>query len=258
MISIGVAQIANSLEVERNFQAILSFLEQFKKAEVDVVVFLECSLSGFSAKMKECTFDFLSPYLERIQTWSNESNIEIVLPTALVDGEKIYNSGFWFKGNIKTQFYKLGLTESEKTFFAVPDYETPKVFQLKDFKCGLLICKEVQLEPYQYIGSSEIDFILWPGYWGWTKDCRWQSSTDGKENLIFSNSLKWKNPIVQANFAFNDLGGQSGPGPEGVSMVIDSDNRLLFQGSHLSESGFIVQISKVDNNAVVTECLSLQ
>lgn len=39
MISIGVAQIANSLEVEKNFQSILEFLNRFKSEHVDLVVF---------------------------------------------------------------------------------------------------------------------------------------------------------------------------------------------------------------------------
>lgn len=258
MISIGVAQIANSLEVEKNFESIMDFLERFKNEGVDLVVFPECGLSGFSARMKECTADVLKPYLERIQSWSLESSIDVILPTAIVENQKIYNSGFLFKKDSKVQFYKIGLTDSEKKFFATPEHETQKVFEIGNLKCGLLICKEAQEEPWQYIPPDEVDFLIWPGYWGWTKDCKWQAVTDEKRNLVFENLLIWRAPLIQANFAYNDLGGQSGSGPEGLSMVVDSDNNLFFQGDHLRESGFIVQLEKRQNKAVVKSCKVLE
>lgn len=258
MISIGVAQIANSLEVDKNFQTIVGFLSRFKSEGVNLVVFPECGLSGFSAKMKDCTVDYLRPYIEQIQQWSSDSDIQVILPTAIVDNQKIYNSGFWFKGKSRIPFYKLGLTDSEQKFFATPEYETQKVFKIGDFKCGILICKEAQQEPWQYMAPAEVDFLIWPGYWGWTKDCKWQAVTDEKRNLVFENSLIWKAPLIQANFAYNDLGGQSGSGPEGLSMVVDSDNSLFFQGDHLRESGFIVQLEKRQNKVVVKSCKILE
>lgn len=258
MISIGVAQIANSLEVEKNFKYIMDFLERFNNEGVDLVVFPECGLSGFSAKMKECTTDFLFPYIDQIQQWSFDSDIQVILPTAIVDDQKIFNSGFWFAGKSRTQFFKLGLTDSEKKFFSIPEHETQKVFEIGNVKCGLLICKEAQQEPWQYMTPGEVDFLIWPGYWGWTKDCKWQAVTDEKRNLVFENSLIWKTPLIQANFAYNDLGGQPNAGPEGLSMVVDSDNNLFFQADHLRESGFIVQLEKRQNETVVKSCKVLE
>jgi len=137
VISIGVAQIANSLEVEKNFQSILAFLNRFKSERVDLDVFPECNLSGFSAKMKECTSDLLQLYLDQVQQWSADSG-------------------------------------------------------------------------------------------------------------------------VQANFAFNDLGGHTGAGPEGLSMVVNADNNLVFQASHLRESGFVVKLEKWNNKTDVLECWELK
>ncbi len=150
MVSIDVAQIANSLSLEKNVQTIVEFLNRFKAKNVDLVLFPECSLSGFSAKMKECTLDLLQPYLDQIQQWSADSGIQVILPTAIVENQKVYNSGFWFKGNTKTQFFKLGLTDSEKKFFSIPEAATQKVFEIGSLKCGLLICKEAQQAPWQH------------------------------------------------------------------------------------------------------------
>lgn len=258
VISIGVAQIANSLEVEKNFQSIRGFLNRFKSEQVDLVVFPECSLSGFSAKMKECTANTLRPYLDQIQKWSADSGVQVILPTAFVDEQKIYNSGFLFKENSRQQFYKLGLTDSEKKFFSIPEIENQKVFELNGLKYALLICKEAQQDPWQYMPSEQIDFIIWPSYWGWTKECKWQAETDEKKNLVFENSLIWKAPVIQANFAFNDLGANTGAGPEGLSIVVNADNKLIFQASHLQECGFVIKLEKQSNRTDILSCRKLK
>src|SRR5438309_3053810 len=96
MVKIGVAQIANSASVEKNFSTIERFLKHFQKENVDLVVFPECGLSGFTAKMKECTPEVLEPYLTRVHEWVKDSGIEVMLPTAVFQNQKVYNSGFWF------------------------------------------------------------------------------------------------------------------------------------------------------------------
>lgn len=55
MLSVGVAQIANSVDVAKNFEAISIHLQKFAKENVDLVLFPECSLSGFAATKRECT-----------------------------------------------------------------------------------------------------------------------------------------------------------------------------------------------------------
>ncbi len=54
-INIGVAQLTNSTDIEKNFNSITSFLSRFEKEKVDVILFPERSLSGFSSKMRQCT-----------------------------------------------------------------------------------------------------------------------------------------------------------------------------------------------------------
>jgi predicted amidohydrolase len=252
-IVLGVAQTGNSLDVSKNFDSIKYFLNIFKNEGVDLVVFPGCSLSGFSAKMKECTSKVLESYLLEIQEWSNENNIQVILPTALVEEEKIFNSGFWFKKNERQQFFKIGLTESEKQFFSVPEKPGEKVLNINGFRCGLLICKEAQEETWSYI-DDEVDFIVWPGYWGWTQEFTWQEKDDGIDNLVYMNSTKWKCPIIQSNFAYNDLGQHTGAGPEGLSIVVDSENKVVFRAGHLKESGYVVKLEKSNGRISVEQC----
>lgn len=258
MISIGIAQIPNSTDVPKNFAAIQAQLAAFAKTQVDLILFPECGLSGFSAKMRECTTDVLQPYLKQIASWVHETGIEVVLPTAMVEDSKIYNSGFWFKQNSSQKFYKLGLTDSEKKFFSVPEETSAKVFKIKDYNLGLLVCFEVELQPWTHFQSGEVDAILWPGYWGWTTESTWEEKRDeARANPIFANMKEWQVPLLQANFAYNDLDGHKGAGPEGLSFIVNHDNTLMYKGPHAKSEGFVVRLQKSEGRTVVESISSL-
>jgi predicted amidohydrolase len=165
----------------------------------------------------------------------------------LKSGEAIYNTGFCFQNGDVDQFYKLSLTESEKNFFSIPDHPTSKVFNVKGFKLGLLICFEAEISPYQNFDEGSVDVILWPGYWGWTMDDNWSShKKNGEENKIFKNMSEWKIPLIQANFSFNDLNDYRASGPHGLSVFVNSDNQLMGQGGFEEEAYYLIALNKVN------------
>lgn len=253
MLSIGVAQTRNSTDVHRNYESILGYLKKFENENVDLVLFPECSLSGCSAKMKTCTREFISDFLDSIQSWVNETGIHVVLPTAIVENEKVYNSAFWIRKGASEQLYKVGLTPSEIKFFSIPQNVPKKIIEVKDTKLAILICREAQDGPWTHFAKGEADAILWPGYWGWTEDDEWTANlTTGEPNIILENMKSWKIPLIQANFAFNDLEGYSGPGPTGRSVVVDANNILVHRGEYNQESGFIVNFQKVDGRLFIS------
>ncbi len=253
MIKIGVAQIKNSIDLGENFKNIKKCLDIFKASDADLILFPECALSGFSAKIGECTLDLISPYLDEIKNWSIENKKMVILPTALNE-ENIYNTGFVFQENQVERFYKIGLTESEKKFFSVPDNYNKKVYKLKGYKFIPLICLEAQLDSELYFSHGEVDFILWPGYWGWEEKDKWEAlKTDGEENLVYANSSKWSVPLIQSNFAYNDLGDGREKGPHGLSIVVDGKNKLAYRASFEQQECFLVELNKAEIN----RCYSL-
>jgi predicted amidohydrolase len=258
MLSVGIAQIPNSVDVAKNFEAINVHLQKFAKENVDLVLFPECSLSGFAATMRECTEAVLSPYLEKIQTWTQQTGIDVVLPTAIAEEEKVFNSGFWFTKNERQRFYKIGLTDSEKTFFSIPADWGAKVIQTKGYNLAILVCFEMEHDAWTYFKKDQADLILWPGYWGWTVDDAWTTTKDqGKPNTIFSNMSVWKMPILQCNFSHNDLQGHKGAGPEGLSFVIDQNNELVHKGAHLKPEGYVVSLDKNGSQTIIRSCRSV-
>lgn len=244
MLKIGVTQIKNSGNIEENFNTIKKVLSLFEKTDVDLLLFPECCLSGFTGKLNGCSFDELSPYFAEVEKWSLKNNKHVFLPSAIVEDGKVYNSGFLFGDDHPKRFYKLGLTESEKTFFSLPAVENQKIFEIKGHKLALIICFEAEQGAYEFFDKGEADIILWPGYWGWEVGDKWNElKRNGEENKIFQNMKEWKIPLIQANFSFNDLSDHRGAGPHGLSMFVNSDNSLFAQAHSDSESCYEVHVA---------------
>lgn len=258
MLSIGVAQTKNSTDVRENFKSIVDLLKKFESQKVDLALFPECALSGCSAKMKTCTSEFLSEFTLSIQSWVNDTGINVILPTAIVEDEKVYNAIFWFSRGQVNRYFKTGLTPSERMFFSVPNNAPKKIIQIKETRLAILVCREAQDEPWTHFSNGEADIILWPGYWGWTKNDKWTSElTSGEHNSVLENMKSWQVPLIQSNFAFNDLEGYSGPGPIGKSVVIDSKNRLIHRGDENKEHAFVVTIESGSGRPEVGKCVNL-
>lgn len=240
MLKIGISQIRNCVDIEENFLSILKCLMAYEFNKPDIILFPECALSGFSSKIKDSTLDVLKPYLDKVGNWSKQNGVTVFLPTAF-KSDSVYNSGFIFQDGDMVQFYKLGLTASEKQFFSIPQIPTSKVFNVKGCRIGLLICFEAEMNPYEFFKKGSVDLILWPGYWGWTKEDSWcPTKNNGEENKIFKNMNEWKIPIIQSNFAFNDLDDYRASGPHGLSMFIDSDNQLAGQAGFEQEACYLM------------------
>lgn len=259
MFSIAVAQTKNSINVRENFQSITKALAEITDKNIHLILFPECALSGFSALMQKCTEEFLAEYLNEIQSWVNHNKTHILLPTAVAKDGKVYNSVYWFQpGFERQQFFKTSLTPSEKDFFSVPDQATKKIITVGDIKCAILICREAQDKPWQHFKKGEADVILWPGYWGWVKNDLWTSVlSTGEPNTVLENMKTWQMPLIQANFAFNDLKDFKGPGPIGKSMVIDAHNQMMDQGAYHAEQVFVVELKKREEFVEVVNCFSL-
>jgi len=243
-LRLGVGQIKNETDLQNNFSKIKKCLSVFSKNNVELAIFPECALSGFSAAMRDVTDEVLRPMLEDFLNISNTDGIAILLPTGIKKGE-IYNTGFYFNNNEIKQFYKIGLTDSEKKFFSAPSNYQKEIFEIKSFKFFTLICMEAQESAYKYFKPDDVDFIVWPGYWGWKKNDTWNKiKSDGEECLVFENMTRWQIPLIQANFAYNDFSDARSDGPHGMSMIVNSDNSLFNTGAIDQESCLIVDLEK--------------
>lgn len=101
------------------------------------------------------------------------------------------------------------------------------------------------MDPWHSFDQGQVDIILWPGYWGWEKGDSWQEfKKDGEINLVYRNMNLWQRPLIQANYAFNDLSDSRNLGPHGMSMFIQSDNSLSGMGDFNLEACYKVEVEE--------------
>lgn len=245
MLKIGITQIKNSGDIEDNFNTIKKALSLFEDTAVDVILFPECALSGFTGKLNDCTTEGLSSYFSEVEKWSLKNNKHVFLPSAIIEDDKIFNSGYLFGDEKPIRFFKLGLTDSEKTFFSLPTTKSKKVFEIKGYKLALVICFEAEQDASEYFQKGEADIVLWPGYWGWEEGDLWSEfKKDGEINKIFQNMNEWRVPLIQSNFSYNDLSDYRSAGPHGLSMFVNSDNTIFAQADSDSESCYEIHVSE--------------
>jgi predicted amidohydrolase len=242
-MKIASVQIPNTLSVEVNFNNILSTLQSAIEAGSDLIVFPECSLSGFTAEMKKCSMEFLKPFLDQIKEVSFKHNVTIIVPSAYVEAEKIYNAVFIFDSNEVQVQYKVGLTESEQKFFSIPEKAHSKIFITKGIRIGVLVCIEAQMPPYSFIKEGEFDLIVWPGYISSGENKEWNNL---EKNEVYQNMIYWKVPLIQSNFSFNDLSIGKHRGPDGHSIILDKNNNLVQRGKFQENDIIITSLSDLN------------
>ncbi len=235
IIKIGISQLENSTDQTTNIKTIERHLNAYESHDVDVVVFPECALSGFSAKFERRTEQQLLSSISFAKNWSERNEALIILPSAYVGNDgQIINGGWLVNGPLTEPFYKVGLTESEKRFFASVASPGKRSFKIRGVDCALVICREIDDPSNTYVNSP--DLVIWPGYYNWLTT-PWQQP-EGAARL--NTASNWGVPLIQCNWAKN-VGTNSAAAPSGGSVVAIGDE-LVDQDLYHVESASIIEI----------------
>jgi len=192
------------------------------------------------------------PLLEEIRLWSARTRLAVALPSALRESGQIYNSGFWFQDGNVSRFHKHGLTESERQFFAQPESSGSRTFTVRKFNLGILLCREAEDAAWTHFEEESVDAVLWPAYWGWTQADDWgPTQLNGSPNLIHANMALWKAPLIQSCFASNVPADSAKRAPQGLSIVVDADNRCVGRAPWARSSLTTITLSRADESTRV-------
>lgn len=238
MLTIGLSQMLNTTSVEQNLEQIHHQLKHFESHQVDMVAFPECAVTGFSAHMEQLELAVLLEHLDPIKRWAIEHNCHVLLPSAWMEQDQRINGGWLLTSDGQREpFYKVGLTESEKHFFKIPDQAGRRTIQHKAYTIGWIICREIEDAPYTYLPEQHHDVILWPGYYGWNETTPWQSDSDDAAPRL-STASAWNTLIAQSNWAAN-VDDVENKGPTGRSVVAKGAQLLAHGPLHQNAIGLL-------------------
>lgn len=219
-MKVGIYQLRNHRNMGLNKALISEALLLGARHGVDVAVFPECMLTGFSAKPEGCTWSDVESYIEEVTALAVEHNMSVMLPSILEEQERFFNMGWWISSSGECLEYgKRGLTQSEERFFTrFPLVQNQRIFHHGACRFGVVICREVADEDGAYFSAQETDIVLWPTYWRW--DERWHDAQTVLARSARRYSEQISQLMIQCNYSHNEEDERSS-GPNGRSVVID-------------------------------------
>lgn len=242
-LKIVSVQLPNSTDLAANLARIWSALERAAAVSADLVLFPECTISGFSAKMGRYTLDDLAPHLRRIEAWAAAHKLCVVLPSGVMLDDARYNVAFVLRDGPRLSIFKRGLTPSELGFFSAPA-TSDRSFLCRGYRCAVLICAEAEQPAWSHLDQN-VDLVLWPGYWGWSLDEPWAELREGGSPCpLFANQRQWARPMIQSNFSGNALGDGRQGGPSGLSVFIRRDGAVAGRGAHAQEGAWLLTLTE--------------
>lgn len=253
-LTIALLQLPNSTNIENNTARALQALVMCEREGANLIVFPECFLTGFTAKLDPCTPEDLEPSLEAIELAAAGLGVCVLLPSARMSAEgRVENMGWWLGGLARHAFYKAGLTDSELRFFAKPEHPGARIFEVCGHRVGLILCREVADPIEDYIEAPEqLDCLVWPAYFKWDEAFVWSGDEgDGLMAGAYALVERLGIPLLQANYSGNDETTIRATGPDGRSVVIARDNTLALLGAASTPSAILVEVSREGCNDLV-------
>lgn len=153
-----------------NTACLIENIHALSRQSVDIVVFPECSLSGycieFESQRPEIGVSTDSSYFSDIQRAVDETNMHVVFGFAEQAGNDYYNTAALLAPNEPARFYrKTHLPELGYDRFVSLGDDLP-IFETKFGKIGILICFDIRFpEASRILALKGADAILLPTNW---------------------------------------------------------------------------------------------
>lgn len=244
MLRLAVVQFEPQLlQPEDNLQAILAWMEQAARQGAELVVFPECSLTGYalSAEEAEAIAEAIpGPRTARLVEACRQTKLHIVIGTIERDADGLcYNTAVLLSGAgvggayRKTHLPLLGVDR----FLAAGD-DLPGPFLTAFGPIGMLICYDLRFpEPIRVLALAGAQLVVLPTAWP-------ASATLYPEHMARSRAAE--NGIFVA--AANRIGEERGTRYLGHSLILGPDGQMLAEAG-ASEAGLLVAEIDLDRAA---------
>jgi len=229
-MKIGLAQIeVKPLEVEKNLEKILSYIEKAKKAGLEVVVFPEMAVGGYLVGDEWENEDYIDKLLQANEDIKNHSG-GIVVIWGNVDVDRLkknedgrwrkYNAGFvasdgeWVVGGVgagktyKTLMPKYREFDDERHFCSLQKYASDegkeisnllKPFEICDRKIGVMMCEDMwsddyTISPTEVLVNNGVEMIINLSCSPWTI-----GKNDKRHRVVKTRVAESKTPFLYCN-----------------------------------------------------------
>ena len=165
-MKIAAYQFAVSGNINDNIETIKRVIVEASGQKVELIVFPECSLSGYpprdiesSAEVDDCK---IREILADFQSMSEEYGISIIIGTIAYENSKYYNRAYYFSPGKLMQWYgKRALYGWDADNFSAG--EEAGIFDIAGLRVGVRICYEIRFPEYfrqLYLENTDLNIVL--------------------------------------------------------------------------------------------------
>ncbi|MDO9318276.1 MAG: carbon-nitrogen hydrolase family protein [Gammaproteobacteria bacterium] len=244
LVRIGIAQLQNTSNWDRNFRKAIATINHFARNKVDLVCFQEAFLSGYFASVIEKDYAPMQDYLDRIRAHAYKKDICVMMPSLSKRNDKLYNSIFVYSSDKGDSIlHKKGLTEAEAT--VMKPGGGPRTFQVNGYKFGVIICREINDKHYSYLNKNQMpDMLLWPAVWGMFYHSSWTTldPENPKWNKAFAKVAKYKIPMALINLSHQYREKTGELKKLGKSYCVSAENKVVAVGAYGKPDRIVLQL----------------
>jgi len=222
-VSVLVAQVPVSLDIERNLEAILAVLDEAE--EDDLIVLPEGALSGYSENpsfLEGVDVQRLSSSLRALAEEVAGKGLHVVFGSCLWETGGWYNAGLYFgPAGERFVYHKVNLATSERGHF------TPgsrlEVVQLsiggRALTLGIQLCREIRYpEQWRYLARAGVQVFAY--------------LTNAVDGDTEREAPVWRSHLVSRaaeNQRFVLAANNAAPGQKCPSMIVAPDGRVVWE-----------------------------
>ena len=160
IMKIGIAQMALSADIEKNFKRIECFSAEAKRNNVEMVCFPECALTGYYNNLKQIDESQLKYFYNKLSKLSESTCIYLIVGSPYYLNQHRYNSALCFSPDKKIGVYhKQVLTDDDSCFFT--SGEKQAVFGIGKYRWGVAVCRDQNSASlFAEYKKSKVDGVL--------------------------------------------------------------------------------------------------
>lgn len=174
-------------DVSKNLQHFKALVGKVE-SEVDVIVFPEMFLSGFTNSPEICAIEMNGPEIKEISAWARNYEKAIVGSVAVKDEGQYFNRLIWFMPDGSTQYYDkkhLFTYASEDTSYQAGNQNL--VVEFKGFKIASFVCYDLRFPVWMrnrmFNGEVDYDLAIVVANWPQVRFTAW-------ENLLKARAIE--------------------------------------------------------------------
>jgi predicted amidohydrolase len=225
-------------EPESNLTKTLQLIDKYSQKNAELIVFPECSLSGYCFKSleeaKTSAEKIPGPTTDAIALKAKETNTFVVIGLLEKEGNRIYNAAVMIDndGNISHKYRKTHLPYLGVDRFAHAGEDPFEVIDTKIGKIGLLICYDLLFpEPARVLKLKGAEIVIIP--------TNWPQGTQASPDFVVRCRARENHFYI---IAANRAGYERGTRFIGRSLICDPSGRVLAEASSDPADANLVKI----------------